>query len=420
MLSLEGTRKLPIVVAAAMTLATASALGVTQAGAVAPIPHFAYQGSAYGTAVAVNSVVTSGRSALVVLGCTTTAGISRSNTTAGINLAPLLKSATIATTAQTLASPVAAQTTANTQQVSLLGGLIHGDAVRAQSKTSYQGGVFTVSPSGTSFTHLVVAGVPITATPGPNTRINLTGYGYLILNEERSRVTATSASLSVNAIHLFINTTNALGIAKGTNVVVSHADSGLGGPVAGTLDGISYGTSVRALGNIANSGPSFPAYMPCLGTNGQLRANTGVGVTLAPALTTGTITDTAQGTVTATSATGEMTSTVQSADVLNSLVKATVIKADAHAHTDGSAFTFSDTGSTFGTLKVTGFPNLGASVAPNTQVTVPNIGTLYLHRVLHTTHSIEIRMIELVLTSATNGLPIGTDIRVSVAEASAH
>ncbi|MGI8613852.1 MAG: choice-of-anchor P family protein, partial [Nocardioidaceae bacterium] len=72
-------------------------------------------------------------------------------------------------------------------------------------------------------------------------------------------------------------------------------------------------------------------------------------------------------------------------------------------------------------LNVNGHPAIGANVAANTQVKINGLGTLYLHRVIHRSNSIEIRMIELVVTQTNpRGLPIGSDIKVSVAEASAH
>jgi hypothetical protein len=133
-----------------------------------------------------------------------------------------------------------------------------------------------------------------------------------------------------------------------------------------------------------------------------------------------TIDDTARGTVTTTAASGEMTSTVQSAYVLSSLVHATGIKADAHAATNGSTHSLSDAGSHFATLSVSGFPHINAQIAANTQRAIAGVGTLYLHRVLRTGNSIEVRMIELVLTKSVNGLPIGTDLRVGVAEVAAR
>lgn len=88
-----------------------------------------------------------------------------------------------------------------------------------------------------------------------------------------------------------------------------------------------------------------------------------------------------------------------------------------HVATNGSSSTLSDTGSRFATLSVRGFPLINAQSAANTTRAVPGVGTLYLHRVIRTGTSIEVRMIELVLTKSVNGLPIGTDIRAAVAVA---
>lgn len=411
------SRQVAALATAVLTLSTLTAVGATAAGA-STVPHFCYQGSGYGTTAHVGTLVTSGRSALSILGCTDQAGLHHTNTAAGVNLAPLLTSGTITTAVNSNNSPVRSYTTATTEHISLLGGLVHGDAVKAASVTSHDPG-FTVSAAGTTFTHLVVGRVSVSATPAPNTRINLSGVGYLILNEQKSRITTRSASLTVNAIHLYV-TTSTLGIAANTNVVVSSASSGLAGPVAGVLAGHAYGSSVTAPGNIVNLGRSFPAYMPCLGTGGNTRTNTGVGAALANVISAQTITDTARGTVSTTSASGEMTSTVQSVDLLSGLVHATAIKADAHASSNGSTTSTSDAGSSFATLSVGGFAGINAQVAANTQRTIPGVGTLYLHRVIRTATSIEVRMIELVLTQSVNGLPIGTDVRVGVAGVSAH
>lgn len=389
------------------------------AAQAAPAARFSYTGSAYGTSVNVGSVVKSGPSAPVTLGCTADGGIHRSNTTAGIDLAPLASSGTVFTTADTQASPVRSATTATTEQVNLLGGLVHAAAVTAASATTRTATGFTLSAQGTTVTNLVVGGRVVTANAAPNTRIVIPGFGYLIVNEQHKQLSAASASLTVNALHLVVTTANTLGITPNSNVIVSHAMSGLSAPVAGVLDGTAYGTKANA-GKLLVSGPTFQVFMPCLGTGGVLRVNTGAGVSIGTALATGTIRDTTRGSVTAAAAVGETTSTVQAANLLSGLLTATLIKADAHASTDGATFTFSDSGSTFGSLSVNGHPTIGADVAPNTKIALSGIGTLYLHRVIRTGSNIEVRMIELVLTNPVNGLAAGTDLRVAVAEASAH
>src|SRR5216117_1069379 len=105
-----------------------------------------------------------------------------------------------------------------------------------------------------------------------------------------------------------------------------------------------------------------------------------------------------------------MTSTVQAVDVVSELVTASLVKADAHASNIGGTLTFSDTGSMFVDLHVTGFPDIGDDVPPNTRLPNVGLGKLWLHRIIQTSNSIEVRMIELIVTEANGfGISIGTD-----------
>jgi len=55
------------------------------------------------------------------------------------------------------------------------------------------------------------------------------------------------------------------------------------------------------------------------------------------------------------------------------------------------------------------------NVKPNTTIAISGLGTLYLHRVIRTTRTLTVRMIELVVTqSNTFGLPIGTRVQIGV------
>ncbi len=378
----------------------------------------AHVGDAYGT-VLFGSAVSSGPSARLVIGCTTATGIHQTNTVAGVNVSPALISGTVNTTADTSAAPIGTRTSATVQNVKLLNGLVRAAALRSVSYTTFDATGFHITAAGTTFTSLVVAGHSISAGVAPNSKVNLAGLGYVLLNEHVSRIGTGSAALTVNALHVVITTANKLGLKVGTNLIVAHAYSELGGPIAGTLDGQAYGSYAK-LGSLVKSGPSFPGYMPCTGTGGVLRQYTGVGIDLPSVVSSGTIRDTVQGTVTTTYATGETTSSVQSAQLLSALLKATLIKADAHATKNGLRFGFSDSGSKFGSLSVAGFPLITANVAPNTHLTISGVGTLYLHRVIRTPNSIEVRMIELVTSQNLTGIPAGSDIQVAVAEASAH
>lgn len=290
------------------------------------------------------------------------------NSTAGINLSPLATTGAVTSTGNTSAAPVRSATTATTASVNLLHGLIRATAVKAASATTATLTGYATSSTGTTLTALVVAGTPIKANAAPNTRITVAGFGYLLINEQVKRTN----SLTVNALHLVVTTANKLGVPVGATVTVSHAVSGLAGPVAGVLGGYGYGTKANTGARVV-SGETFEAFLPCLGTGGVLRTNTGAGLHLGTALSTGTITNTSKGTITATSATGETTSTVQAATLLNAVVKATVVKADAHANTNGASYSFTDSGSRFGSLSVAGHPAITANVAPNTTITPGSI-----------------------------------------------
>ena len=217
----------------------------------------------------------------------------------------------------------------------------------------------------------------------------------------------------MNGLHLYITATGLPGLDKGTHVIVSQAVSALSGPVAGVVTGSAYGTYVRA-GTVVVSGPTFSIGLPCLGTGGALRSSTGAGIDIG-ALETGTITNTARGTVTTASASAETTSTVQTVNVLDGLIEATAIKANAKVTRNGTVYTASGNGSSFGTLSVEGHPGITANVAANTRVTIAGVGTLYLNRVTRSEKSVAVIMIHLILTEPFNGLAPGTEIRVATA-----
>ena len=381
-----------------------------------------YTADAYGTYAFVGSVVKAGKSAVVNLGgCgTLTPPMSNSNTVATVNAPPFVTTGLINTTASaTDGGTQTSQATADVHGVNVLMGLITGDEVKAVSTTTLDPSGFQVSATGSNLVNLVVNGVPITVLPSPNTQINLPGIGHVVLNEQISTLRSSSASLTVNMIHVFVTLTNPL-VPKGTQIIVAHATSMLKASVGGTLDGFAYGSFANVSHTII-SGKSAYISLGCQGTNGVIKSNSVASVDASPTLKVGTVQDTAQGTVTSTSASGETTSTVQTANVADGAVTVDLIKADAHSFTDGSTFTFDDGGSQFVNLSVNGHPEIGDDVGPNTKVTLVGLGTLWLRREIITSNSIEIRMIELIISVQNSlGIPVGTDIRIGVAEASAH
>jgi hypothetical protein len=375
-----------------------------------------FSGQAYGTRVSVSpgsSDVGSGPTAVSVL-CTEKTGISDTNSVSNVSLPPIAITGVVDTSVASavVSGGTAATATANVAGLSLLGGLITADAVKSVSSSISGSTGFSTSAAGTTFTNASVLGIPVLIHVAPNTRIALPGIGFVILNEQQPQVTLTGASLTVNSIHVHVTQTNILGLQVGTQLIVAHAQSNTLVNV-GLLQGFGYGSSVTAAG-VLNAGRSAAVTLPCV-AQGEV-TNSVVSVILPGVLSTGTVHSTAQGSVTPTGTSGQVTASVEGLSLLSGLVGATTITADASVSTNGSAVTLSDSGSLFVGLAVTGHPEIGGNPAPNTRVSLTGLGTLWLHRVIQTSTAIEVRMVELVVDAPnTLGLPVGADIRVAVA-----
>ena len=379
-----------------------------------------YSGTAYGTLLSVSpgtSNLNSGETANTSL-CTETTGVTNTNSVTGVSLPPVGSTGVIdtAVSSGTVSNGTASTATANVAGISLLGGLITANTVTAVSSSIFGPGGFSTSSSGTTFTDGQVLGVPVLVNVAPNTRIILPGIGSVTLNEQVSSVTSTSASLTINMIHIRVAQTNSLGLPVGLQFIVGHAQSSTL-TNEGLLSGFGYGSSVTAAG-IVEAGRSAAITLPCSGTtDGAIETNDVAGVTVPGVLTTGAIHTTAQGSLTTSGASGQITASVAGLDLLSSLVTATTITADASASINGGSITLSDTGSLFVGLAVAGHPEVGANPAPNTRVSLAGLGTLWLHRIIQPSTSIQVRMVELVVDAEnTYGLPVGADVRLAVAD----
>ena len=80
---------------------------------------------------------------------------------------------------------------------------------------------------GSSFTKLVVNGVAFTDDPPPNTRIDLSGVGHVVLNEQiRTGDGVTASAMTVNMIHVHLRD-SLTGIETG-EIIVGKASSRVG------------------------------------------------------------------------------------------------------------------------------------------------------------------------------------------------
>ncbi len=204
-----------------VTLLTAGFATVTAAQSPA--------GAAYCTYVQ-TPVASSGRTALVVLPAVSGTDGSEADASGGTLNLPGALSAEFLKTITTGALGTAesgAQSTSSAENIDVLGGLITADGLVANVRTRVAGGVAVSDADGSTFSNLVVAGVPVTSGDGavaPNTRINLAGVGYVVLNEQlRSGDGASTSGLTVNMIHVYLK--GLLGATTGQIIVGSASSS---------------------------------------------------------------------------------------------------------------------------------------------------------------------------------------------------
>jgi hypothetical protein len=388
----------------------------------APLPAQFYQGNAYGSFANVGHIVQSGQSSPVGLPCAPPAGpgFHVSRTTATVNVPNLLQTGLIDTSIATGPATGDPQTTstADVHDASALSGLVSASEVKALSTTWVNSTGYHVRATGSSIVGLIVAGKPILVTPAPNTTITLPGVGKVVLNEQITRITSTSASLAVNMIHITV--TNALpGVPAGTQIIVAHATSGLkqNANNSPTLTGGAF-SALGHVGTVITAGQEFPVSF-CGSTGGQTKTNSALGTNIPGIESSGTATNSVNGTLGTPTSTSVSTATIQNVNLLSSLVTADAVKAEANASLTGEIVSLNETGSTFTNL-VVGGQAIAGNVAPNTKINLGGI-TVWLNRVIQTSRNITVRMIEVSVTGANpQGLPIGSDIQVANASAGAY
>jgi len=110
------------------------------------------------------------------------------------------------TTGQIDSGLVSVTASAEAADVNILNGLIAAKAILALA-TSYANGTTAASESdGSTLLDLVIAGVSYAdGAPAPNTRVELPGVGYVVLNEQISSGDGVhSTTLTVNMIHVYL------------------------------------------------------------------------------------------------------------------------------------------------------------------------------------------------------------------------
>lgn len=199
------------------------------AGVATVAPAQSVLGSAYCTYVQ-TPLASSGRTALVILPAVSGTDGSEADGSGGTLNVPGTLSAEFLksiTSGELGSAESGSQSTASAENINVLSGLITADAMVANVRSRVAGGTAVSDGDGSSFSNLVVAGVPVTSGDGsvaPNTRIDLSGVGYVVLNEQlRSGDGVSTSGLTVNMIHVYLK--NLLGGSAGEIVVGSASSS---------------------------------------------------------------------------------------------------------------------------------------------------------------------------------------------------
>jgi hypothetical protein len=121
---------------------------------------------------------------------------------------------------------VVAITTARTEGLDLLDGLVTADAVRARAQTRKETRFSSATTDGSGFVNLQVLGIPMPdGTVAPNTRMELPGIGHVILFQTRTTRSSERVSLAVKMVRMVIEEGNEAGLRPGEFIVSSAASS---------------------------------------------------------------------------------------------------------------------------------------------------------------------------------------------------
>jgi len=163
------------------------------------------------------------------------------------------------------------------------------------------------------------------------------------------------------------------------------------------------------------SDETAPITMAAAGTNGQVETAAIAGVHLAPLATVGAVTDSIDGTNTASAFNGSASSRIGAVNLLNGAIRADVI--GSAAAVTGSAPGFNPTlvgSATLVNLVIGGKP-IDLNTAPNTQIKLGNIAQITINQQIHpTSRSLLVRALDIKLLVATDGFPAGAEIEVAV------
>lgn len=414
------------ILSSALTLSTVAAaavatvvVGTGGAGA----SNFEFVGYAGGSQVrALNNTITSDLTAASAIGAQFP--VSSTNDAAAVNVQDLLTTHAVATSSKAEAIDGGWKVTSEAKlaDLNLLNGAITADAIDTTSTAKLVNGVIS-SGSTTKFVNLKIVGINLPINIPNNFHVTIPGIASVYINYTFSAGLAPSVMNIGMGLYLsLLKPQGANGV--GASVEVDPVYSAIGPvtppPTNHIVRGKAYGTSVTAkVGSLAQvqSDPTAPIQLRALGSDGKVQSSSIAGVNLTSLAHVGAVTDTVSGTNTNQLFESESTSKVAGINLFNGLIKADAISVDAHARgTDTTPIKV--TGSSSLVNLVIAGNKIPISAAPNTVIKLLNIGKVIINKQVAGPTGIQVRGLEITLSTAAYGLPAGADVQVAAANAS--
>jgi hypothetical protein len=369
-----------------------------------------------------------GRAAYQPCPCRGTGGKILSNNVQHVDAGDAYRAGELVSTAQAqkLSGQLAyAQMTSRVVNVRALGGLITADAIKAVATVNANTATISGSDDGSAFVNLRIGGVAVSAAPG--TRMTLTGFGYVVLHAVRHLGNGTTVGgIQVEMMRIVITKANSLNIPVGTVLVVAHAQAGYRRIESRAIvSAAAWGSDATSrAGDIVNRlGRSAAVYLSCRASGTTTGSNQVNSSTVPGILATGSVVSDLSSSVSSDVATARASSRLENVNLLDGVLTADVIRGVTTVTVSSAGGATSFDGSRFVNLHVLG-QAIGDNVAPNTQIAIPNLGTLTLYATKsrsdnNEAHGSVFMVILQVTTTNSLNIPVGTTIRLAHASADA-
>jgi hypothetical protein len=308
---------------------------------------------------------------------------------------------------------------AETTHVSVLNGLITVNAVTTTAVAQLNGSKAS-STVNTQLAGIHIAGVKLPLSIPKNFHVTIPDVASIVLNSSFTITQGTTtagmgAGLAVTLLKPAGNN------AEGATIYLSPVYSRLGDLDANntghTSQGMAFGSAVNAQAGTlvgVRSDPTAPVWVTP-GKDGQTSL---AAVNLSPALKLGAITNTSTGTQTTALGSAETTAKVASLNLFNGLITADAVSSDARvsAPTGSPVTVFGD--SKLVNLVIAGHA-IPVDVAPNTTINLLNFATVVVNRQVASANQMVVNAVYIKITTAAYNLPVGAQIQLAAAAASA-